>query len=72
MEQMTSASDTAGMDGRDQRLIIVRAWREAGGVRVRLLADGPPERQWVVATIPDAAEVMFAVLSELLRTVDGP
>jgi len=58
--------------GPDQRLIIVRAWREADGVRVRLLADRPPKRQWVVATIPTAAEVMSAVLSELLRTVDDP
>lgn len=63
-------SDTARMDESDHRVIIVRAWREADGVRVRLLADGTPRRQWVASTIPDAADVVVAVLSELIRTVD--
>jgi hypothetical protein len=72
MEKMTDAADTAEMDGPDQRLIVIRAWREAHGVRVRLLTDGPSPRQWVVATIPDAADVVSDLLAELLRTVDDP
>jgi hypothetical protein len=51
------------------RVIVVRAWRDAGGLRVRLIADGEARRQWIVGSITEAREVLESVLAELL---DGP
>lgn len=54
----------------ESRVIVVRAWRDAGGVRIRLLADGDAdgdyERQWIVGSIADACAVLGSLLAELL------
>jgi hypothetical protein len=46
-------------------VIVIRAWCEADGVRVRLLTDGGGPKQWMVGSIGDACDVVGAVLSEL-------
>ena len=54
------------MDPSDHRVVIIRAWREANDVRIRVLADGDPRRQWVLGSITDAGDVLVALLTELL------
>ena len=54
------------MDSSEYRVIIIRAWRESDGVRIRLLADGDPGRQWVFGSIADAGDVLAALLAELV------
>jgi hypothetical protein len=54
------------MDPPGFHVIVVRAWRDPGGLRIRLLADGGSERQWVVNTIAEACAVLGSVLAELL------
>ena len=53
------------MEPPDFQVIVVRAWRDTGGLRVRLLTDGDSERQWVVHSIADACAVLGSVLAEL-------
>lgn len=48
------------------RVIVIRAWPDAGGLRIRLLADGDPARQWIVGSIADARDVVTLLLGELL------
>jgi hypothetical protein len=48
------------------QVIVVRAWREEGGLRIRLLADAGSARQWVVGSIPEACEQLGSILAELL------
>jgi hypothetical protein len=47
------------------QVIIVRAWRDAGGLRIRLLADGGSARQWVVGSIAEARDLLGEILAEL-------
>lgn len=54
------------MDSSEYRVIIIRAWREADGVRIRLLAGGNPGRQWVFGSIADAGDALAALLAELV------
>jgi hypothetical protein len=58
------------MDSPRYQLIVIRAWREPEGLRIRLLADGTPPRQWVVGSITDARTVVDALLAELLTAAD--
>jgi hypothetical protein len=62
--------ETARMDSPRYQVIVIRAWREPEGLRIRLLADGSPPRQWVVGSITDARDVMGALLAELLTAAD--
>lgn len=66
----TFAADNDRMQPPESRVIVVRAWRDAGGVRIRLLADGDAdgdyERQWIVGSIADACAVLGSLLAELL------
>jgi hypothetical protein len=39
MRRNTFAADNDRMQPPESRVIVVRAWRDAGGVRIRLLAD---------------------------------
>jgi hypothetical protein len=55
------------MDPPAYQVIVVRAWREPDGVRIRLLADGGSARQWVVGSIASACDVLSALLTELLE-----
>jgi hypothetical protein len=73
-ERVTPGHEDALMHPQGFRVVVVRAWRDAGGVRIRLLATGESRRQWVVMSIPDACEVLESVLSGLLEapaTADG-
>ena len=66
----TFAANNDRMQPPESRVIVVRAWRDAGGVRIRLLADGDTdgdyERQWIVGSIGDACAVLWSLLAELL------
>jgi hypothetical protein len=70
MRRNTFAADNDRMQPPESRVIVVRAWRDAGGVRIRLLADrdadGDYERQWIVGSIADACAVLGSLLAELL------
>jgi hypothetical protein len=65
MEGKTVRADTPAMQGPDFHVVVVRAWREAGGLRIRLIVDGDAERHWVVGSISGAQEVLGALLAEL-------
>jgi hypothetical protein len=54
------------------QVIVVRAWRDAGGLRIRLLADGGSTRQWVVGSIAEARDLLGSILAELLVTPARP
>jgi hypothetical protein len=56
----------------DSLVIVIRTWRDAGGVRARLLADSGVTRQWVVGSVSDACGVVGLVLSELEEPSRGP
>ena len=49
----------------DFHVIVVRAWCDSGGMRIRLLVDGDPSRHWVVGSIAEACNVLSLVLAEL-------
>jgi hypothetical protein len=70
MRRDTFAADNDSMQPPESRVIVVRAWRDADGVRIRLLADrdadGDYERQWIVGSIADACAVLGSLLAELL------
>jgi hypothetical protein len=50
------------MDSPAQRVLVVRAWREPEGIRVRVLTEG---RHWVAGSVSGALEVVGALLTEL-------
>jgi len=54
------------MDPPDYQVIVIRAWREPEGLRIRLLAHGGSPRQWVVGSATAACDVLAALLAELL------
>jgi hypothetical protein len=58
------------MDRPAYQVIVVRAWRESEGVRIRLLADGGSARQWLVGSIDAACDLLGALLAELLEAPD--
>lgn len=60
------------MDSLRYQLIVIRAWRESNGIRIRVLADGSPPRQWVVGSIAEAHDVVGALLARLLAAPDQP
>jgi hypothetical protein len=62
----------SGMEPPRYQVIVVRAWREEGGLRIRLLADGGSARQWVVGSIAEASELLESILAELLVTPTRP
>ena len=53
------------MQGPAFHVVVVRAWREADGLRVRLIVDGDAGRHWVVGSIAAAQDVLGALLAEL-------
>lgn len=53
------------MDPPDFVVIVVRAWREAGGLRIRVLANGGSGRQWVVGSVAEVRDVLEAIIAEL-------
>jgi hypothetical protein len=61
-----------GMEPPSYQVIVVRAWREGRGLRIRLLADGGSARQWVVGSIAEARELLGSILAELLVTPTRP
>ena len=54
------------MDSLRYQVIVIRAWREPNGIRIRVLADGSPPRQWVVGSIAEAQDVIGVLLTRLL------
>jgi hypothetical protein len=56
------------MEPPSYQVIVVRAWREAGGLRIRLIADGGSARHWVVGSIVEATDLLGSILAELLAT----
>ncbi|MET0419036.1 MAG: hypothetical protein ABW022_23735 [Actinoplanes sp.] len=60
------------MEPPDYQVVVVRAWREAGGLRIRLIALGDPERHWVAGSIAEANGLLEMILAELLATPAGP
>lgn len=56
------------MEPPSYQVVVVRAWREAGGLRIRLIAHGGSERHWVVGSIAEASDLLESILSELLAT----
>jgi len=61
-----------GMEPTNYQVIVVRAWREGGGLRIRLLANGGSARQWVVGSIAEASDLLGSILAELLVTPTQP
>jgi hypothetical protein len=60
------------MEPSSYQVVVVRAWREAGGLRIRLIAHGGSERHWVVGSIAEASDLLGSILAELLATPTGP
>lgn len=54
------------------RVVVVRAWVEPEGVRIRLLADGHSARRWVVDSVSDACDLLGCILEELEPGSPGP
>lgn len=54
------------MEPPDTRIVVVRAWREAGGLRIRVLAELPEARGWVFTSVADACDLVAALLTDLL------
>jgi hypothetical protein len=61
-----------GMEPPSYQVIVVRAWREAGGLRIRLLAHDGSARHWVVDSIGEARDLLGLILGELLVTPTRP
>jgi hypothetical protein len=59
------------MDPIEFQVVVVRAWREPEGLRIRLLADGHPPRQWVTSSIADTCAILAGLLAALLAA-PGP
>jgi hypothetical protein len=55
-----------GMEPPSYQVIVVRAWREAEGLRIRLIAHDGSARHWVVDSIGEARELLGSILGELL------
>jgi hypothetical protein len=54
------------MEPPSYQVVVVRAWRETGGLRIRLIAHGGSQRHWVVGSIAEATDLLGSILSELL------
>jgi hypothetical protein len=59
------------MEPPSYQVVVVRAWREAGGLRIRLIAHGDADRHWVVGSIAEASDLLGSILAELLATPSG-
>lgn len=46
-------------------MLVIRAWREGGSLRIRVLIEGEPRRHWIVASPDRAAELVRALLARL-------
>jgi len=55
------------MDSPEERVIILRAWREPEGIRVRVLTEG---RRWVTGSVGGAVDIVGALLTELMPPTD--
>jgi hypothetical protein len=60
------------MEPPEYQVVVVRAWREVGGLRIRLIAHGDSERHWVVGSIAEASDLLGMILAELLVTSSRP
>jgi hypothetical protein len=60
------------MEPPSYQVVVVRAWREAGGLRIRLIAHGASERHWVVGSIAEASDLLGSILGELLAPRRAP
>jgi hypothetical protein len=60
------------MEPPSYQVVVVRAWRDAGGLRIRLISHGDAERHWVVGSIAEASDLLESILAELLATPTGP
>jgi hypothetical protein len=58
------------MESLDWRVIVLRAWRDAGGVRVRILIGDGTSRRSLVATGAEAGVIVQRLVSELDANVD--
>ncbi|MGE5831122.1 MAG: hypothetical protein ACM30G_22565 [Micromonosporaceae bacterium] len=50
------------------RIVILRAWRDADGLRIRVLTHDHPERQWIVNSLDACHEILDLLFSELTST----
>jgi hypothetical protein len=53
------------MEASDWRVIVIRAWREARGIRLRVLVDDGVSRRWTVASGTEAGAIVQLLVSEL-------
>ena len=64
------------MESHRSQVILLRAWLEDNGLRVRILVADGPQRRWVVAGVEPACSVVEALLRELASPTktnqDGP
>ena len=72
MEARRTSPMLGAMEPPRYQVIVVRAWREAGGLRIRLIANGGSARQWVVGSIGEARDLLGLILGELLVTSTRP
>lgn len=59
------------MDSLDWRVIVIRAWRDSGGVRVRILTSDGTSGRSVIAFGHEAGEIVQRLVSELDSSVDS-
>jgi len=50
------------------RVVVVRAWRDAEGLRIRVIAHDHPGQQWIVRSVPACCEVLEGLFDELTRS----
>src|SRR5512133_3563947 len=60
------------MTAHQWRVLVIRAWRDGAGVRVRVLQGGEPCRQWTAASSTEAGELVQRVIAELEDGASGP
>ena len=58
------------MESSHWRVIVIRAWREARGIRLRVLVDDGVSRRWTVASGAEAGAIVQLLVSELEESVD--
>jgi hypothetical protein len=50
------------------RIVILRAWRDAEDLRIRVLTHDRPEQQWIVNSLDACCEILDRLFSELMST----
>jgi hypothetical protein len=54
-----------GVESSKHRVIVLRAWRDPQGTRVRVLAANGSGQQWMVAGVEDTCALIARLLNEL-------